>query len=335
MGNSVEKLIIKYLDGACTPEEKTWVEVWLQQDGNSAILDAILKERMAEDMLMETENIVPPARVAKWKTQLHQRIQPKQTPVRRLPYRLWMRAAVLIAVVFGIGYYAFYTRSNKPATTPVLTWAETTNPMGKRTSVTLTDGTVVLLGANSKLSYPEEFKGPNRLVKLTGEAFFEVSEDAAHPFIVNTNDIQTTVLGTSFRISAFEGMPLTVAVATGRVRVDRRQQKGLQQLAVLTPGHEVTWSQQQQQATIATLNVQDIDGWKRGRLVFNNQPLKAIAATLERWYNVEIRFKDTYKAEKRITVTLFAAGSIRQTLETLAVGSNFKYTIKDHQIIIH
>ncbi|ASZ11278.1 FecR domain-containing protein [Chitinophaga pendula] len=335
MGKSVEKLFIKYLDGACTPEEKAMVEIWLQDEGNSAILDALLKERLAEDMLMDTKDTVSPERVAEWKEKLHQRIQPKEIPVRRLSYRFWLRAAILVAVVCGMGYYAFYMHGNMPAATQQMAWEETANQMGKRATVTLTDGTVVLLGPNSKLYYPQEFSGPNRLVRLTGEAFFDVSEDAAHPFVVNTNDIQTTVLGTSFRISAFTNMPVTVAVATGRVRVDRRQQNGLQELAVLTPGREVTWLQEQQQATVSTVNIQDVEGWKRGRLVFNNQPLKTIAETLERWYDVDIRFQHPHTAKTRITVTLFASGSIRQTLETLSVGSNFKYTVKDRQIIIH
>lgn len=71
-------------------------------------------------------------------------------------------------------------------------------------SVKLADGTKVMLGAGSKLTYPQKFSGSNREVKLSGQAFFNVSPDKSHPFIVKTKKMDVTVMGTSFEIFSYD-----------------------------------------------------------------------------------------------------------------------------------
>src|SRR6202000_336004 len=97
------------------------------------------------------------------------------------------------------------------------------NPRGQRSVVRLSDSTIVYLGPDSKINFPGRFNGKTRELNLEGEAFFQVKKDHQHPFIIHTGDVSTTVLGTSFKITAFKGEPLTVSVATGKVRVDEKQ----------------------------------------------------------------------------------------------------------------
>lgn len=340
MANSVNKaLILQYLNKQCTPEENELVERWLQEPGNEVLLDDILSERLQEDMYAAEQGTVAPEKAAQWKAELHRRIGAAETPVRKLrPAVVFRRVAIWAAVFFGIGYYAVYNTGRQRSFNPRIALLQKKNPMGQRASITLTDGSVVLLGADSRLVYPETFNGNTREVTLEGEAFFEINEDPGHPFIVHTGSVQTKVLGTSFRISAFRGSPVTVAVATGKVRVDQLRDTGLVALAVLTPGRQVTWDGNRGNpsvATVNTVNTADIEGWKKARLVFNDRSLEEITAELERWYNVDITFKHPAIAKENITVTLFAAASLEKTLQTLAVGSNFRYKVNGRQITIY
>ncbi|WP_295125450.1 FecR family protein [uncultured Chitinophaga sp.] len=331
MANPVNKaLLLKYLDHQCTPEEQQQVAAWLQLPGSSDVLDALLTARLDADM--EESSDVEAAQKALWLNEMHARMGAPVTKVKRM--RVWKQAAVWAAVLIGAGSFTIYQLQQRPVSATLAMVAKQ-NPAGQRATIQLTDGSVVHLGAGSSLQYPEAFKSATRDVFLDGEAFFEIAENSEKPFVVHTGDIQTTVLGTSFKISAFGGVPLSVAVATGKVRVDHKQGNTLTQLAVLTPGRQVTWEPAGNHTELAKVEVADVEGWKRGRLVFNNKTLQEVALDLERWYDVKISFGTTRKASEKITVTLFGSAGLERNLQLLAAGSNFKYTVNDRNIIIH
>lgn len=329
MANTVTKALLeKYLDNRCTQAEVAVVEQYLQQPGADAVLNALLEERLVADMEESMQQPDDAAQKAAWAEAMRTRMGRTGT-TRRL--HIWRYIAASAAILFGAGVFSLY-RINKPKQTFVAL-SQKSNPQGQRALIHLSDGSVILLGADSKLEYPESFKGDTREISLTGEAFFKIADDPAHPFVVKTGNIETTVLGTSFRISAFNGKPLTVAVATGKVRVDHHENGQLQELAVLTPGNQVIWADNH--SSLAAVNIADVEGWQKGRLVFNNQPLKEVAADLERWYNVKISFTHPKKATEKITVTLFGSMSLDKTLQTLALGSNFKYTVSGREVTIY
>ncbi|WP_343303452.1 FecR domain-containing protein [Chitinophaga niabensis] len=330
MANSVNKALLeKYLNNTCTPEERARVALFLQEPDGKALLDEFLTERLPADMQATEENTIDTARVANWKAEIQARMEQQQIPEKKVKYLPRLRqVAMWAAILFGVGYYAIHF-SNKNGKQPLALLKKET-PFGQRSMITLTDGSTVLLGAGSRFTYPENFTDSIREVTLEGEAFFEVSHNPSKPFIIHTGEIQTRVLGTSFRISAFHGLPVTVAVATGKVRVE-----GLTEMAVLTPGNQLTWHPSDHSAIKATVDVADIEGWKKGRIAFNNTKLKDVATELERWYDVKIVFKQLKKAEEGITVTLFASAPLEKTLEVLAAGNGFRYTINKKEIIIH
>lgn len=90
---------------------------------------------------------------------------------------------------------------------------------GESQELTLSDGTRVVMHPSSRLMYPEQFTGRTRDVSLEGEAYFVVAKDAQHPFTVHTGNVQTTVLGTEFDVTARKGQPVAVTLVTGHVHV--------------------------------------------------------------------------------------------------------------------
>jgi ferric-dicitrate binding protein FerR (iron transport regulator) len=128
-------------------------------------------------------------------------------------YRLPVAAAAVILLFLSIGVYRAYIKNRT-------SFEEVYTRPGETRKLILADGTEVWLSPESHLTYPQEFNGPVRNVRLSGEAFFNVSSDPGHPFIVNSGSLQTNVLGTSFYVNAYENRKyVTVTVATGAVSV--------------------------------------------------------------------------------------------------------------------
>lgn len=319
-------LVIKYLDNNCTPEEAAIVEAWLQLPESSAVLSALLDERMEQDIAESMAYQAADEQRQRWHAAMRTRMG-RDGMIR--PVRKWYYMVAAASILLVAGFFGVYQHSRPKAVIVAMTALE--NKAGERRNITLSDGTVIYLGAASKVSYPEHFEGDTREIILTGEAFFDVATDTKHPFIIHTGSVATTVLGTSFKIAAFEGQPITVAVATGKVRVTDKN-KG-QELAVLTAGKQLRCDAHQ--VMLADVHAEDIAAWHKGRLVFNNQTLGEIATTLERWYDVKINFSRPQTAGEKVTITLFAAAGLNTTLQTLAVGNNFTYSMKGREIIIH
>ena len=195
----------------------------------------------------------------------------------------WASAAV---IALAVGFWFLNNQNGVTSNTLV---AETSYQEKK--TVTLNDGTIVWLNGNSQLTYPSTFSDDQRLVQLTGEAFFDVSKFPDKPFIIETTKSKVTVLGTSFNVRSRLAENLTeVVVKTGKVRLENKEgdkkveltpnQKGVHDLSA----NSVTEMEEKDMNELA---------WHSDRLIFNNTPLNEVLSDLERQFEVEIRLKDT------------------------------------------
>lgn len=128
---------------------------------------------------------------------------------------LKVAASVTLFLGFSLLAYFFYTDARDQTANTVTK----TTVAGQKSTITLADGTTIRLNSESSLVYPESFDGDIRSVQLVGEAFFDVAHDEKRPFIIKSGDLVTTVLGTSFNISAFPDEDIEVTVASGKVAV--------------------------------------------------------------------------------------------------------------------
>ena len=335
MSKQVDRgLIVKYLNNACSPQERILVEQFLQQPESEELLNEILTERSLQDWAQFRQDDTRSEKLPSWLQSIHQRIDESSfSPEIPASKPFYLRyAAVWIAFMMIAGAYSIWQYKKNQA--EAVSYFVSNNPNGKRSVITLSDSSVIYLGAGSKLNYPDKFVGDTREVSLSGEAFFEITKNPQKPFIIHTGNITTKVLGTSFKIEAFKKLPLSVEVATGKVRVDQHlANHSIRSLAILTPGQKVIWNNDR--AEIGEVAVDAVRMWKDSKLAFNNQSLRDIADELERWYNLKIVFKDHVKAEERMTVTLNAGVSADKIFNVLANAAKFKYTIKNNLVTIN
>ncbi len=190
-------------------------------------------------------------------------------------------AAVALIVIAGSLFAYFMMQQHPKATTTI---ARKTMA-GRTDSVLLADGTMVWLNRNSKLFYPEKFKGKNRTVKLEGEAFFEVAKNASQPFIIETNHSEVTVLGTSFNVDA-DTMSTAVQVSTGKVKVKSTH---LDFETELLPSEMALVTADGLEKTL--INDPNYLAWKTGIFIFDNTSLNQVVEDLNRYYQKPIVLK--------------------------------------------
>lgn len=235
-----------------------------------------------------------------------------------------------------------------------------TTKYGNRTKITLPDGTIVSLNAGSKLDYnPSLFNRELREIYLSGEAFFEVVKNTKKPFIVHTENMLVTVLGTSFNLKSYPGENQSEAsLIKGSIEVTtplRPQEK-----YILRPDEKFVISNtniivkkpagrdiiekpaiKEPEAIISIKKVNYVPekniivetAWVNNRLEFRSEPFQEVAKKMERWYDVSISFNGN-KISDRILTGSFENETIAQALEALKIAESFNYIIKGKNIII-
>ncbi|MRG48196.1 DUF4974 domain-containing protein [Chitinophaga sp. SYP-B3965] len=334
MTQETDKAFIrKFIAGNCTPEEQERMKVFMQQPGAEELFDEVLNENWQE---FKKEEQTPDTYIQSFQQRLKERLgttadlQPRPLVKRLNFYRyaaMWAAFLVLGAATYGVWQF-----SKKDTVQPPITMLSSHNPDGQRSRIILADSSIVTLGAGSRLSYPERFPGNTREISLEGEAFFEVAKDPKKPFIVHTGTVQTLVLGTSFKINAFKGQLISVAVATGKVQVERKTTGAA--LAVLLPGDEVAWDPVSDKAIVNHVQTEDVTGWVKGKLSFVGVPLSEMAVSLERWYNVKIVIRNRKIRDYRMSIILDGTLPLKQSLEVLKATVKADYQITGNTVII-
>lgn len=336
MTKETDKAFIrKFIAGTCTPEEQKRMKAFMQEPGSEELFDEVLNEDWQGFKKEETSD----AYIQNFQQRLKQRLdataESAPTPVvKRLNFHRY--AAVWAFVILGLGSYSLWKFNKKNTAQPVIAMLSSHNPNGQRSKVILADSSIVTLGAGSTLSYPERFAGNSREISLEGEAFFQVTKNPHKPFIVHTGAVQTRVLGTSFKINAFKGQLLSVAVATGKVRVGRKITGASEPepLAVLLPGDEVEWNPVSGKAIVGHVQTEDVTGWEQGKLSFVGVPLSEMASSLERWYNIKIVIRNKKIRDYRMSIVLDGTVPLNQSLEVLKATIKADYKINGNTVII-
>lgn len=247
------------------------------------------------------------------------RLQPatESTPVAKvIPlYAYAMRIAASVLVLLGLSWFTYaYFFSG-----PVLQVVKSGN---RRIEVVLPDSSRVWLNESSTLTYAATFDESERLVKLEGEAFFQVRRNPQQPFIVKAGPATTKVLGTSFNLRAYSAATaVELTVATGKVAFTSEQ--GTE--AVVTPGYGAVLEKQNNRLTKVRVADENAWAWQSGRLRFAGQPLSEVLPVLERYYGVRLQLANKALAGCRFTGA-FNRAPLAEVLQVLEATLQLRYT---------
>lgn len=314
--HKAKELLRKYREDTCTPKEKAWVESWYARfnDAPTDLTDSELADDLAS--LKAKLDGIPRRRTYKWTTfgtaaailvaflsiaislywysrehnqpnELASR-QPNDIPPGGNRAMLTFSDGSSINLDENksgiiVGDSLTYDDGTTIPVEKETRYATIATPNGGQYQVTLPDGSKVWLNAASSLRYPADFSGNERKVVLTGEGYFEVTEDKQRPFIVESNGQSLQVLGTSFNVNAYtDEATVTTTLVSGSVKLYRTPDGPSQQLQ---PGEQATM--RANDFGIKQVDVDDYVFWKTGLIVLNDADLPAIIRQVERWYDVE------------------------------------------------
>ena len=201
-------------------------------------------------------------------------------------------------------------------------------PRGKDYELVLSDGTVVLLNADSKITFPTRFTGDKRTVKLVGEAYFKVSKNKHRPFIVETGNLYTKVLGTEFNLKAYPHSDVNVTLIKGSVAVNAEGKE-----VMLKPGENAEYSEDKD-IEVTTVDTEGYIQWKDGYFYFDNVPLIDVVRDLGRWYNVNIEIRNNSLMSYRLHFIASRKASIREFVDNLNEFNYLHVVHKDNKLII-
>lgn len=162
-------------------------------------------------------------------------------------------------------------------------------PRGGQYSVMLPDGSRVWLNAESSLYFPTAFTGKERLVTLSGEAYFEIAHNTKMPFKVQVNDMTVEVLGTHFNIMGYDNEAVThTTLLEGSVKVLHNNNE--KSLVKLVPGQQATLKKGSGVFRVGDADVELVTAWKNGMFEFSGDEIQTIMRQIERWYDVDVQY---------------------------------------------
>ncbi len=201
-------------------------------------------------------------------------------------------------------------------------------PAGQRACITLQDGTIVWLNAQSTLIYPSHFYGKERIVSITGEAFFEVSKDKEKPFIVTAQDAKIRVLGTKFNVYSYpDTKQIKTSLIEGAVQVFYKSKQ-----VILRPNEESI--AQDGKLTVGNIKNPDMLLWRNGIYSFNNERLVEIVRKLELYYDVTINIANPKLQDICYTCKFRQRDGIEKILYTIQKIHHFKIEINKEKNVI-
>jgi len=318
----IESLVARYLNGNCTQQEQEKLKAWVDESTGKKneylsikdIWDSLnnSKDRTAEQLALFYKN---------------QYTKSKESRI------VWIRSFSAIAAILIVGLIF-------SVLVPINTTNQSENvqvfsvPLGSRSKVTLADGSEVSLNSGSELKYSAGFSSENRVVSLSGEAFFSVKTDKEHPFTVKTSDFDIKVTGTKFNVCSYaDNKYSTATLAEGKISLQLKDKSTKLQVV---PGKKFQLDRKTLATSLSEADVESEIAWKDDQFIFKNIPFTELAKRLERWYDVKLNYSDQKLQSYAFTGKFKNQETIWQVLDALKLISPIDYqktTFREFKII--
>lgn len=269
------------------------------------------------------------------KERILQKIRLETKPTRR--YLVFLtapqRVAAILIVALSIGALLYFNSTGNPpeeTTSVASNLIQKSNPVGVKSKHILPDGSTVFLNAASSIEYPTAFGADDRVVKLQGEAFFQVAKDVDRPFRVLAPAFEVAVLGTTFNVNAHLKSP-EVALVEGKVRVTAGQ---LGHSLDLAPGQMAMFDRDKNTFSSTAFDAEYITGWKEGYLMFRDATLDEVVEKLHAWYGIDITVSNKSRAGDWSYTGNFKNERLENVLLNMSILRDFKYVIKNDSLVI-
>ncbi len=319
--NNIDELIVQYLTGDIIASDKQVLNEWVKNsDENKTYLSEMEQVWHKSDGLKAFREVDVEADFEAFKSKVGLGTQKR---IVAFDFSIVKRiAAVMIPAIMLLGAYSLYN------TTPGFgKWSafKTSNEVN---SIVLADNSEVALNQNSRLVYEKNFNNQERLLKLSGEAYFDVAKNPSKPFIVKVGDAQVKVLGTEFNLEeSKENGTVTLAVTEGKVLFTGPSNEEIVvagEKAVLKNGSIVK----------STMTSDNLLAWRTGVISFEQASLSEVVETIVDHFSEVSKVENNASSTSRVITTRFSNPSLDDVLVELRIHFEKKFEIHDNKLII-
>lgn len=321
----IDYIILKYLQGETSEEENLQLFQWIRQSPENK------KRLFAEKDIWNTYAFG--ADQKKYNTvseleRLKKRLSSK-TPQRTIYLKQILRLAAMLLISFGLGWVSQFISFDKNLSAENA-MQEIFVPKGQVNQVFLADGTRIWINSETRLITPSIFASKERVVKLSGEAFFEVAKDKNRPFKVEVNGQLIEVVGTAFNVRAYNNSnEIETTLESGQIRLHTGQETML-----LKQGEQSVFDKKNNRLFVVKVDPETYSSWKDGRYEFHNKDLNEVFRIIERWYDVEITADSNDFKGMHFSGVIKRNKDARHFLDLLNHSVPIKYTINADKIQI-
>lgn len=311
-----KKILHRFFMGTASFEEEKAVCNWAE--ASTLNKEELIKERKYFDMIL-----------------MHPTKEKMDTiNVKRISLHTFasdfLKIAAAIVLIISASFYIFNINSHKEELGAM---NKIEVPPGQRVNITLSDGTNVWLNACSELVYPNSFgKGDSRNVKLKGEAYFDVTKDKRHPFIVETSQYDIKVLGTKFNVKSdcLDDI-FSTALLEGSVEICER--KATHNKILLSPMQMV----QLQAGKMVIDSITNTDNflWTKGLVCFDNIEFPKLMKRFENIYDIQIVISSTRLQKYKCSGKCRVSDGIDFILQVLQRNANFTFKRNEDNTVIY
>lgn len=210
-------------------------------------------------------------------------------------------------------------------------------PFGRRSNILLSDGTKVWLNAGSKLVFPQKFSGKNRKVFLKGEAYFEVFKNKNFPFVVTTDKMNVTVLGTEFNMRDYDtDNEVEVVLVEGGVSLKENSVMSILGKEIkLNPNQKAVYNKSDNKTSVeSNVDVSYYISWKEGLLEFNRESIVTVFKRLSRFYNVSFVTESGVELTWKISGKLDLKESLEDVMKVVSDAAPITFQIDHDKVFV-
>lgn len=337
-----KKLLEKYFNNNCTPEEINLVLSWFKDLTSKNVCRHCLSQLWEELSADDLNTVINSDKIL---NKIHQKINTLEENAgndlirydRRQLFLQFLKnvAAILIIPLIGLSLFMsvrYYSVKYSQILSDEI-YNEVSFTVDAITKVKLPDGSTVWLNHGSSLRYPEVFNGDFRQVELKGEGYFEVTHNSKIPFAVNTDKIQVLALGTTFNVMAYpEEDIIETSLIKGTVEF-RKPIPGdeMETLYTMNPSDLLIYEKDNDQISVKEISDYRYFSWKDGKLIFTGEAMEDVVKKLNRRFNVDIQIKDPKLNDLTLTAT-FVNETLNEVLELLSHVFPISYFVYDGEI---
>ncbi|OFY27708.1 MAG: hypothetical protein A2X17_08680 [Bacteroidetes bacterium GWF2_41_61] len=197
---------------------------------------------------------------------------------------------------------------------------------GSTHTITLEDGTKIILYPESELQFPSFFGSTERSVTLVGEGYFDVQKDSGRPFSINTGGASVVVLGTSFNIRAYSNEPtIETVLVSGKVLMNSTE---------LVPNQMAIFNRANSQISVENLQASIYSERANGMFIFDNRSLDEIMREFSLWFGFEYSYEDSALKDKKFRFKLPRTDSFNRLMNLMEKTGELRFDVSDKKVTI-